>query len=273
MVRADLYQDLPTSDELPCSDDVPVDNEDQNLLPNYLLFLLQVIWQDRYDWYFGADMAIYHTTGVSPKVPVVPDGFLSIGVPRRKPGNKSRKSYVVWEEDGIVPILVLEMVSWTPGGEYDDKLRIYQQLGVLYYVIYNPEYWQRDRHQPFEVYKLIEGDYELQIGEPYWMPEVGLGMGRSVGKMGGLEREMLSWFNEQGDRYLSAEEQTEQFQQAAQQAQQQAQQAQQQAQQERSARLMAVSQLHQMGLTPEQIAQALDLSMSEVHTALGQADL
>jgi hypothetical protein len=47
MVKADLYKDLPTSDGLPCSDDTPVDNEDQNFLPNYLLFLLQLIWQDR----------------------------------------------------------------------------------------------------------------------------------------------------------------------------------------------------------------------------------
>ena len=43
---------------------------------------------------------------------------------------------------------------------------------------YNPEYWQRDRHQPFEVYKLIDGSYELQKREPFWMPEIGLGIGR-----------------------------------------------------------------------------------------------
>jgi Uma2 family endonuclease len=251
MVQADLYKNLPTSDELPCSDDTPVDNEDQNLLPNYLLFLLQLIWQDRYDWYFGADMAIYHTTGISPKVPVVPDGFLSLGVPRRKPGNKSRKSYVVWEEAGIVPTLALEMVSWTPGGEYDEKLKIYEQLGVLYFVIYNPDYWQRDRQQPFEVYKLVEGQYQLQIGEPYWMPEVGLALGRCQGNLGGIEREMVSWFNDQGDRYLSAEEQ--------------AQQAQAQAQQERQARLAAVAQLTQLGLTPQQIAQALSLPVDIVN--------
>ncbi|MEL7501708.1 MAG: hypothetical protein AAFN18_04515 [Cyanobacteria bacterium J06554_6] len=29
------------------------------------------------------------------------------------------------------PIFVLEMVSHTPGGEYDDKKLIYQRLGVL----------------------------------------------------------------------------------------------------------------------------------------------
>ena len=268
MVRADLYKNLPTSDELTCSDDTPIDNEDQNLLPNYLLFLFQLIWQNRQDWDFGADMAIYHTTGVSPKVPVVPDVFLSIGVPRCKPGNKSRKSYVLWEEDGVVPQLVLEMVSWTPGGEYDDKLRIYQQLGVLYYVIYNPEFWQRDRHQPFEVYKLTDGEYQLQIGEPYWMPEIGLGLGRSFGKLGGLEREMLSWFDEQGDRYLSAEEQAEQLQQTAQQAQQTAQRAQREAQQERESRLAAVTQLHQLGLTQDQIAQALSLPLGQVDEQL-----
>ncbi|MHC5721391.1 MAG: Uma2 family endonuclease, partial [Nostoc sp.] len=103
-------------------------------------------------------------------------GFLSLGVERRKAG-KSRKSYVVWEENNIVPILALEIVSLTPGGEYDKKLDIYTKLGILYYIIYNPEYWQRDRHQPFEVYRLVDGSYQLQIGEPFWMPAIGLGIG------------------------------------------------------------------------------------------------
>jgi Uma2 family endonuclease len=284
MVKADLYRHLPTSDELPCSDDTPVDNEDQNLLPNYLLFLLQLIWADRQDWYFGVDMGIYHTTGVSPRVPVVPDGFLSLGVPRRR-GNKSRKSYVMWEEDFTVPTMVLEMVSWSPGGEYDEKFAIYQQLGPLYYVIYNPEYWKRDRHQPFEVYKLVNGAYQLQIGEPYWMPEAGLALGRAQGLLGGEVREVLSWFDAQGDRYPSAEEQAQDFlrqaQQAqaearqaqvqAQQAQIEAQQAQAQVQQERQARLEAIAQLHALGLTATQIASALGLPLDVVHSSLSQS--
>ncbi|MBE9137526.1 Uma2 family endonuclease [Nodosilinea sp. LEGE 07088] len=279
MVKADLYQNLPTSDELPCSDDTPVDNEDQNLLPNYLLFLLQLLWANRDDWYFGVDMGVYHLSGVNPRVPVVPDGFLSLGVPRRKPGNKSRKSYVMWEEAGTVPTLVLEMVSWSPGGEYDDKFAIYQNLGVLYYVIYNPEYWQRDRHQPFELYKLIEGRYQLQIGEPYWMPEAGLAIGRAQGLLGGMEREVLSWFDQSGHRYPSAEEQAQQYllqvQQAQveiQQAQVEIQQAQVEAQQERQARLDAIAQLHQMGLTAPQIAVALGLSLGTVEERLRYSD-
>lgn len=208
MVKSDPREYLPSSAELPCSDDTPVDNEDQNFIPNLLLFLLQYIWANRNDWFFSVDMGVYHTTGVSPLVPIVPDGFLSLGVERRKAG-KSRTSYVVWEENNIVPILALEIVSLTPGGEYDKKLDIYAKLGVLYYIIYNPEYWQRDRHQPFEVYRLVDGSYQLQIGEPFWMPEIGLGIGRSQYLSGNIQRQVLYWYDQQGNRYQTSEEQLE----------------------------------------------------------------
>jgi len=206
MVQSDTKLNLPTSAELPCSDDTPVDNENQNFLPNFLLFLLEFIWASRDDWFFGVDMAVYHTTGVSHLVPVVPDGFLSVGVERRK-GGGARSSYVVWEENNIVPIFALETVSLTPGKEYADKLAKYAKLGVLYYVVYNPEYWHRDRHLPFEVYRLIDGEYQLQIGEPFWMPEIGLGIGRYVTQSGGLQREVLCWYNQQGRRFETPEEQ------------------------------------------------------------------
>ena len=145
---------LPSTDELPCSDDTPVDNEDQNLLPNLLLLSLLSLWIARLDWFFAVDMAVYHTTGLSVKVPIVPDAFLSLGVERRK-GGDSRKSYAVWEEEGIVPTVVLEMVSNTYNDEYDEKLDAYARLGVRYCVIYNPKYWRGLQHQPFEVYKLV----------------------------------------------------------------------------------------------------------------------
>jgi Uma2 family endonuclease len=196
---------LPTSDELPCSDDIPVDNEDQNFVPNILLFLLEYLWKSREDWFFAVDMGVYHTTGLNPRVPVVPDGFLSLGVERRK-GGGSRSGYVVWEEQEVVPILTLEVVSQTPGGEYEEKLVIYAKLGVTYYVVYNPKFWRRDGHLPLEVYKLANGEYQLQMGEPFWMPEIGLGIGRCVLPSDPLEREVLSWFNQNGDRYLTTDE-------------------------------------------------------------------
>ncbi len=227
---------LPTTEELPCSDDTPVDNEDQNFIPNFLLFLLEFIWAERNDWFFGVDMAVYHTTGANPKVPVVPDGFLSIGVERRKQG-KSRKSYAVWEENLVLPILALEIVSLTPGDEYDRKAEIYAQLGILYYVIYNPDYWQRDRHQPFEVYRLADGQYQLQTREPFWMSEIGLGIGRDVYLSGDVQRELLYWFDQNGDRYLTSEERAEQANRRAEQAEQRAEQL--------------AETLRRMGINPE----------------------
>jgi Uma2 family endonuclease len=208
MLQTDLHR-LPTSEELPCSDDTPVDNEDQNLLPNILLFLLDSIWADRTDWYFGVDMAVYHPTGENSKIAVVPDAFLSLGVERTKRG-KSRTSYVVWEERDVVPVFVLEMVSQTAGEEYTDKFEIYRKLAVRYYLIYNPEFWRRDKHQPFELYKLIDGQYELQAGDPYWMSEVGLAIGRCQRALRHRQQEQLAWFDAKGDRYLTPQEQAEQ---------------------------------------------------------------
>jgi Uma2 family endonuclease len=225
MINIDL-QRLPSSLDLPDSDDTPVDNEDQNLLPNILLFLLQSIWNERTDWFFGVDMGVYHNVK-KPRMPVVPDGFLALGVERHK-NNASRRSYVLWEEQWVVPILALEMVSLTPGGEYQEKMAIYQKLGILYYVIYNPEFWRRDGHQPLEIYRLVKGQYQLQSGEPFWMPEIGLGIGRYPTVVGKVEKEILSWFDDHGDRYLQPKEQ--------------AQIAQEQAQVEREERLAAEEQ-------------------------------
>jgi Uma2 family endonuclease len=299
MLQFDLHN-LPSTRDLPCSDDTPVDNEDQNLLPNILLFLLKSIWAERMDWYFGVDMGVYHTTGEDLTIPVVPDAFLSVGVERRK-GGKSRLSYATWEEGWVVPILTLEMVSQTKRGEYDEKMALYAKLGVLYYVIYNPELWGQKRkkqHQAFEVYKLTDGAYQLQQGDPYWMPEVGLGIGRCQVMSDNQWQEQLAWFDENGDRYLTAEERAaleqqranlerqraEQEQQRAEQEQQRAEaeqrraeaeqqraeQERQRAEQERQARLDAIGRLRSLGLTPDQIAEALSLPIDEVRAVISR---
>ncbi|MCV3212847.1 Uma2 family endonuclease [Plectonema radiosum NIES-515] len=213
---------LPSSEELPCSDDTPVDNELQNLIPNLLKAILALIWQDRWDWFFGVDMAIYDRTGQIRRTPIIPDGFLSLGVPRRKNDPKGRLSYVLLEENNIAPILVLELVSQTYGKEYEEKINAYARLGVLYYVIYNPEYYQRDKHQPFEVYRLENGVYLLCSGEPVWMPEIGLGIGRGQGVHEGWQREWLYWFDEQGNRFPTPEEVAQQERQQRELAEQQA---------------------------------------------------
>jgi Uma2 family endonuclease len=54
------YQQLPTAEDLPDSDETPVDNELQNDIPNLLLQMLRSLWANRNDWFFGVDMGIYY---------------------------------------------------------------------------------------------------------------------------------------------------------------------------------------------------------------------
>ncbi|MFM7367306.1 MAG: Uma2 family endonuclease, partial [Sphaerospermopsis kisseleviana] len=135
------------------------------------------------------------------KPAIVPDGFLSIGVPRIIDSDL-RLSYVLWEEQKL-PIMVLEVVSQTRRGEYTQKKQEYAELGILYYVIYNP---LRKRKQRLEVYKLENGKYQLLPGEAVWLSELNLGIGREEGKYQGITREWLYWYDEQRKRYLTAEE-------------------------------------------------------------------
>lgn len=216
MVNYNPLDCLPSSEELPDSDDTPVDNELQILIPNLLLATLALIWQNRDDWFLGINMGIYHT----PNQPaIVPDAFLSLGV-ERFVGENGRLSYVLWEEDGIAPIWALEVVSKTYNGEYEQKKLDYAQLGILYYVIYAPTR-QRRKRKPLEVYRLVEGEYILQPGDLIWMPEINLGIGRERGTYQGLTREWLYWYDRDGNRYPTPEEVTVEQKQQLEQTQQQ----------------------------------------------------
>jgi Uma2 family endonuclease len=188
----------PSSEELPDSDDTPVDNELQDLIPGLLKAMLALLWSERWDWFFGIDMGIYY----DPDEPaIVPDGFLSIGVPRLI-DEELRLSYVLWEEN-VVPIFVLEVVSKKYRGEYSKKKQKYAQLGVLFYAVYSS---RRRRKPRLEVYRLVNGSYELLQGNPVWLPEMGLGIGRHRGAYQGITREWLYWYDELGQRLLTPEE-------------------------------------------------------------------
>lgn len=203
---------LPTAEELPYSDDAPVDNEFQNLIPNLLRSILSLAWTGRTDWYFGVDMGVYY----HPQKPaVVPDGFLSLGVDRSKGGSDiGRLSYVLWEEDYTVPILAIETVSKTYGGEYEKKRDIYAQMGVLYYAVFLIKPKSRRGHQILEIYRLVDGEYELlpsdiatqHQGERVWLPEIGLALGRERDVYDDRLREWLYWYDESGQRLPIPEE-------------------------------------------------------------------
>ncbi|UFP96272.1 Uma2 family endonuclease [Gloeobacter morelensis] len=226
---------LPTADELPDSDDTPVDNELQDLIPGLLKLLLSTIWADRQDWFWGTDMGFYFDPDDEP---IVPDGLLALGVPRIKDENL-RRSYVLWEEK-VVPILTLEVVSRKRRNEYRQKKLDYAALGVRYYVIYNA---LRRVKESLEVYRLEQGEYVPMPGNPVWLAEIGLAIGCGRGVYQGIEREWLYWYDQAGERYLTPEERAVEARQQAAAAQQQAAAARQQALQEMSARQQAEAQL------------------------------
>jgi Uma2 family endonuclease len=238
MFQSELPRYLPTADELPCSDDTPVDNELQELIPGLLKSILMLLWADRMDWFFGIDMGVYY----HPEQPaIVPDAFLSLGVERFY-DEELRPSYVIWEEQ-IVPSFVLEVVSITPGREYTSKLDEYAKMGVLYYIIYNSK---RRRKPKLEIHKLVNGRYQLQDSHPFWMPEIGLGIGYERGEYGGLTRDWLYWYAEDGSRYPTPAEQIKQGQIQIIQAQTEAEQ-----ERQRSAKLAA--KLRALGIDPDEI--------------------
>ncbi len=239
MLNYDPLQYLPTSEELPSSDETPVDNELQDTIPHLLKSILAIIWSERRDWFFGIDMGYYYHPKQSA---IVPDGFLSLGVQRwktRPKGRQGRLSYVLWEENGVVPILALEIVSQTYNGEYDQKKLDYADLGLLYYVIYDSDNFQPRKGDSFEVHRLVDGVYVRQPGNPVWIPEIGLGIGTAEGTYLDWTREWLYWYDQNARRYPSENERTQQAEQRATQAQQE---------------LEALkSRLKQMGINPDQL--------------------
>ncbi|GAB4288039.1 MAG: Uma2 family endonuclease [Oscillatoriaceae cyanobacterium] len=237
MLKHQLPRYFPSAEELPDSDETPVDNELQELIPGLLKAILLILWAERMDWFFGIDMGIYYDPD---QPPIVPDAFLSLGVERFY-HEELRPNYAFWEEN-VVPSLVLEVVdSQTYRKEYSKKLADYQELGILYYVIYSS---RRRRKPHLEVHKLVNGQYELQSGNPIWMPEIGLGIGCERGNYSGVTREWLYWYDAEGQRYLTPEEKVKD---AAQRASQEAQRASQEAQ--RADRL--AQRLRELGIDPD----------------------
>jgi Uma2 family endonuclease len=255
---------LPTASELPDSDETPVDNELQNETPNLLLEILRWIWRDRSDWFWGIDMAVYYEPDLAQpehSKSIVPDGFLALEVEQRRPDEGGRSSYSLWQEK--VPILVLEVVSKTYNGEYDDKLTKYQSLGILYYVIYNPlagKGKRKKRHQFMDVYKLTNGKYELMPlagladgGRMAWLDEIGLGIGYERGMRGDWQRDWLYWYDRSGVKYPTDSERAEQEHLIAQQERFAKEQAEAIAAQERQEKERLAAYLRSLGINPNEI--------------------
>jgi hypothetical protein len=216
-----------------------------------------MIWAERQDWFFAVDMGIYTREGQMTRTAIVPDAFLSLGVPRSK-GEQGRLSYVLAEENQVAPILVLEVVSQTYGGEYDEKMRIYAEMGIRYTVIFNPHHWRRDKRDPLEVYELQDNQYQRLPGNPVWLEGVALGIGVERREVTQWQRDWLYWYNREGERYPTPEEIIAQERMRAEQSGQQAEQERIRAERERLLKEQASQQIEQERMRAEQANQQVE---------------
>ncbi|NEP83580.1 MAG: hypothetical protein F6K39_38900 [Okeania sp. SIO3B3] len=178
---------------------------------------------------------------------------LSLGVERIR-GENLRLSYVTWEENWVIPSLTLEVVLKIPGEEYREKVKKYEEYGVLYFVEYAPIQEEKPK---LSLYRLNgEGKYELQEENPLWMPEIGLGIGTEVGNYQGITWEWLHWYDEQGNRYLTDTEMLQQLRQKRLEAEFQLQQTKLKRQQAEVEKLAA--RLRELGIDPDQLQQISD---------------
>lgn len=141
----------------PESDGKPMAETDvhRNLLAD-LIFTLDNYFQAQLDVYVSGNLLIYYVEG-NPAKCFAPDVFVVRGVPKRQ-----RRTYKLWEE-GVAPQIIIELTSRKTWREdLQTKWRLYEELGVQEYFIFDPEYDYLD--DPLVGYRLENGKYvDLEI--------------------------------------------------------------------------------------------------------------
>src|SRR5262245_34654149 len=97
----------PGEDDLPYDDGEPMDSERHLEQLSLLVEQLKLLWKDRDDVYVGGNMAIYFSELQAKKNDFRgPDVFVVLDTVKRE-----RKSWVVWQEGGRTPDVVIELLS------------------------------------------------------------------------------------------------------------------------------------------------------------------
>jgi Putative restriction endonuclease len=206
------YDDLviPDISDLVIEDDTPVDNlisEKQQRLLTEPLYSNQSLFKGR-SFLASANVGVFYALR---RPPLVPDVFLSLDVePPQDFKEKKNRTYFVWEF-GKPPDVVIEIVSNKEGNELGSKLTNYAQMGVTYYVIYDP--LQQLGQKPLYTYALREGQY-LEL-ERNWLPQVGIGLTLWQGTFEEIKGEWLRWCDESGSVVATGAERADQEHQRA----------------------------------------------------------
>ena len=124
---------------------------------------LAALFADRLDVFVAGDLLWYPVEG-NPKIRSAPDAIVAFGRPKGYRG-----SYKQWEEVGVAPQVVFEVLS--PGnraGEMQGKFKFYERFGVEEYYVYDPDRntlkgWLREGGRLIEV-MAIQGWTSPRLG-------------------------------------------------------------------------------------------------------------
>ena len=192
-------------ENLVTEDDVPVDNMFVEKQMRLLTEPLFSSWSGPEQRPFVA-MANVGLFFALRQPPLVPDVLLSLGV--KVPADihlKHNRSYFIWEY-GKPPEVVIEIVSNRKGGEDTDKLATYAEIGIRYYVIYDPD--RLLGAEELRVYRL-EGLTFHRLDEPIWFVEVGLGLSLWQGCYEEMDDTWLRWVDATGTPVPTGRERAE----------------------------------------------------------------
>ncbi len=117
----------------------------------YLIFALDRFFRRKKDVYISGNLMMYYAEGDPGKV-ISPDVFLVKGA---KKGD--RRTYKIWEEKRS-PNVVIEISSRkTKRDDFDKKMKLYAELGVKEYYIFDPDYPKK--RPAFNAYRLSGEQY------------------------------------------------------------------------------------------------------------------
>jgi Uma2 family endonuclease len=136
-------------DPYPESDGQPMaDNTEQYEWIVRIKENLEILFADREDVFIAGDLLWYPVPDRQITGPIAPDVLVAFGRPKGKRG-----SYKQWEEGGIAPQVVFEILSPSNSlKEMADKRAYYELHGVEEYYVYDPdrhrlEIWRRQGGQ------------------------------------------------------------------------------------------------------------------------------
>ncbi|KYC43416.1 hypothetical protein WA1_11295 [Scytonema hofmannii PCC 7110] len=191
------------------SDEPPLESE---LHLRQMMLLIQCLewwWRDRQDFYACGNLTIYYSPRQRKSEQFRgPDFFVVLGTER-----KPRTSWVVWEEEGKYPNVIVEVLSPTTAAtDRGLKKQIYQDIfRTLDYFWFDPISLE------FKGFHLVEGQYqELQPNSSGWL------WSQQLNLYLGVYESKLRFFTDKGQLLLSLEEAAEQERQKAEQERQKA---------------------------------------------------